>query len=290
MIDPASSLPQGYLTRIVANALQEDVGAGDVTSNATIGPTTPLAGQMLAKEAGVVAGLFVAREVFAQVDPAITMDTLVEDGDLVDAGTVLARLQGRGPGLLTGERVALNFLQRMSGIATAARRYQDAVAGTKALVLDTRKTVPGLRLLDKLAVRLGGGANHRTGLYDMVLVKDNHIIAAGGIANAVAQVRNHPAARGLAIEVEVENLEQLQEALAQRVDRIMLDNMDIETMRRAVALADGRAELEASGGITLDTIRAVAETGVDFISVGALTHSVVAMDISLDLYVASIAP
>ena len=284
-MNPASSLPQGYLTRIVAIALQEDVGSGDVTSVATVSPSTLLSGQMLAKEAGVVAGLFVAREVFAQVDPTITLSALVEDGDLVDAGTIIARVQGRGPSLLTGERVALNFLQRMSGIATATRRYQDAVAGTDAVVLDTRKTVPGLRLLDKLAVRLGGGANHRTGLYDMVLIKDNHIIAAGGIAAAVAQVRQHPAARGLAIEVEVENLEQLQEALAQRVDRVMLDNMDVKTMRRAVALTNGRAELEASGGITLGTIRAVAETGVDYISVGALTHSVVALDISLDLYI-----
>jgi len=284
-MNPASSLPQGYLTRVVAAALQEDVGAGDVTSVATVSPSTLLSGQMLAKEAGVVAGLFVAREVFAQVDPTITLSALVEDGDLVDAGTIIARVQGRGPSLLTGERVALNFLQRMSGIATATRRYQDAVAGTDAVVLDTRKTVPGLRLLDKLAVRLGGGANHRTGLYDMVLIKDNHIIAAGGIAAAVAQVRQHPAARGLAIEVEVENLEQLQEALAQRVDRVMLDNMDVKTMRRAVALTNGRAEIEASGGITLGTIRAVAETGVDYISVGALTHSVVALDISLDLYI-----
>jgi len=284
-MNPASSLPQGYLTRIVAIALQEDVGSGDVTSVATVSPSTLLSGQMLAKEAGVVAGLFVAREVFAQVDPTITLSALVEDGDLVDAGTIIARVQGRGPSLLTGERVALNFLQRMSGIATATRRYQDAVAGTDAVVLDTRKTVPGLRLLDKLAVRLGGGANHRTGLYDMVLIKDNHIIAAGGIAAAVAQVRQHPAARGLAIEVEVENLEQLQEALAQRVDRVMLDNMDVKTMRRAVALTNGRAEIEASGGITLGTIRAVAETGVDYISVGALTHSVVALDISLDLYI-----
>jgi len=283
--NPASSLPQGYLTRVVAAALQEDVGAGDVTSVATVSPSTLLSGQMLAKEAGVVAGLFVAREVFAQVDSTIKVEALVEDGDLVDAGTVIARVQGHGPSLLTGERVALNFLQRMSGIATATRRYQDAVAGTDAVVLDTRKTVPGLRLLDKLAVRLGGGANHRTGLYDMVLIKDNHIIAAGGIAAAVAQVRQHSAARGLAIEVEVESLDQLQEALAQRVDRVMLDNMDVETMRRAVALTNGRAELEASGGITLGTIRAVAETGVDFISVGALTHSVVGLDISLDLYI-----
>ena len=285
MTNPASSLPQGYLTRVVAAALQEDVGAGDVTSVATVSPSTLLSGQMLAKEAGVVAGLFVAREVFAQVDSTIKVEALVEDGDLVDAGTVIARVQGHGPSLLTGERVALNFLQRMSGIATATRRYQDAVAGTDAVVLDTRKTVPGLRLLDKLAVRLGGGANHRTGLYDMVLIKDNHIIAAGGIAAAVAQVRQHSAARGLAIEVEVESLDQLQEALAQRVDRVMLDNMDVETMRRAVALTNGRAELEASGGITLGTIRAVAETGVDFISVGALTHSVVGLDISLDLYI-----
>lgn len=283
MIDVASSLPEGYLARVVADALQEDVGVGDITSQATIQPDTHLTGKLLAKEAGVVAGLFVAREVFAQVDPNIAFETLVRDGDPVKAGTVIARVSGRGPALLTGERVALNFLQRMSGIASMTRRYQDAVAGTGATVLDTRKTVPGLRLLDKLAVRLGGGANHRIGLYDMVLIKDNHILAAGGITAAVTLVRQHPAAQGLQIEVEVENLSQLEEAMAQHVDRVMLDNMDVATMRTAVEFAAGRVELEASGGITLDTIRAVAETGVDYISVGALTHSVVAMDISLDL-------
>ena len=279
------SLPEGYLARVVATALQEDIGAGDVTSQAIIKPDALLTGEMLAKEAGVVAGLFVAREVFRQVDPAVVLEQLVQDGTLVEAGSIVAKVSGKGPALLTAERVALNFLQRMSGIASMTRRYQDAIAGTRATVLDTRKTVPGLRLLDKLAVRLGGGANHRIGLYDMVLIKDNHILASGGIGAAVAQARAYPAARDLKIEVEVENLAQLDEALTLGVDRVMLDNMDVATMHEAVRRASQAVELEASGGITLDTIRSVAETGVDFISVGALTHSVVAMDISLDLCV-----
>jgi len=279
------SLPEGYLARVVSNALLEDIGTGDVTSQATIEPSTPLTGEVRAKEAGVVAGLFVAREVFSQVDPTIVFEELLSDGTSVEAGTILARVGGHGPALLTGERVALNFLQRMSGIASMTRRYQDAISGTGATVLDTRKTVPGLRLLDKLAVRLGGGANHRIGLYDMVLIKDNHIVAAGGIEAAVTRVRACPAARDLPIEVEVENLAQLEQALALHVNRVMLDNMDVTTMREAVRRSAGTVELEASGGITLETIRAVAETGVDYISVGALTHSVVAMDISLDLRV-----
>ncbi|MGC9360810.1 MAG: carboxylating nicotinate-nucleotide diphosphorylase [Anaerolineae bacterium] len=289
MVDPSrnliASLPEGYLARAVSTALQEDIGTGDVTSQATIKPDALLEGEMLSKEAGVVAGLFVAREVFAQVDPLIVFEQLIDDGTLVEPGTILARVRGKGPSLLTAERVALNFLQRMSGIASMTRRYQEAIAGTGATVLDTRKTAPGLRLLDKLAVRLGGGGNHRIGLYDMVLIKDNHILAAGGIAAAVAQARAYPAARDLKIEVEVENLAQLDEALALGVDRVMLDNMDVATMHEAVRRASQAVELEASGGITLDTIRSVAETGVDFISVGALTHSVVAMDISLDLCV-----
>jgi nicotinate-nucleotide pyrophosphorylase (carboxylating) len=283
--DMIGSLPEGYVARLVATALQEDIGAGDVTSQATIKSDALLTGEMLAKEPGVVAGLFVAREVFTQVDAAILFEQLIDDGTRVQAGTVIARVSGRGPGLLTAERVALNYVQRMSGIASMTRRYQEAIAGTGATVLDTRKTVPGLRLLDKLAVRLGGGANHRIGLYDMILIKDNHILAAGGIAEAVALARAHPAARGLRIEVEVENLAQLEETLDLEVDRVMLDNMDTATMREAVRRAAKAVELEASGGITLDTIRSVAETGVDFVSVGALTHSVDAMDISLDLCV-----
>lgn len=269
------------IQRIVRNALAEDVGTGDVTSVPIITPTTRLEGDFLVKARGVVAGLEVVGEVFAQVDPAITYAPLVEDGTLADPGDVVARVAGCGPGILIAERTALNFIQRMSGIATLTKRYVDAVAGTRARILDTRKTAPGLRVLDKMAVKLGGGANHRIGLYDMVLIKDNHIEAAGGITAAVKRVREQGG--DLAIEVEVESLEQLDEALALGVDRIMLDNMSPETMREAVRRTADRAELEASGGINLDSVAAVAATGVDLISVGALTHSVSALDISLDI-------
>jgi nicotinate-nucleotide pyrophosphorylase (carboxylating) len=255
-----------------------------VTSVPIIPPSTHLSGQFLVKAPGVVAGLAVVGEVFAQVDRAIEYTPLVAEGTVVSPGDVVARVEGDGPGILIGERVALNFMQRMSGIATMTHAYVQTVAGTRAKILDTRKTVSGLRVLDKLAVKLGGGENHRFGLFDMVLIKDNHIQAAGGITAAVQRVREHAA--GLPIEVEVETLEQLQEALALRVDRIMLDNMSIEQMREAVRLADGAVELEASGGITMQTIADVAATGVDLISVGALTHSVKALDISLDITLA----
>jgi len=269
------------IQRIVRGALAEDVGTGDVTSVPIIAPTVRLEGDFLVKTRGVIAGLEVVGEVFAQVDPAITYAPMVEDGSLVNPGDVVARVAGSGPGILIAERTTLNFLQRMSGIATLAKRYVDAVVGTRARILDTRKTAPGLRVLDKMAVRLGGGANHRIGLYDMVLIKDNHIEAAGGITAAVQRVREH--VRDLPIEVEVESLEQLDEALALGVDRIMLDNMSLDTMREAVRHAADRVELEASGGVNLDTVAAVAATGVDLISVGALTHSVSALDISLEI-------
>ncbi len=282
-----------HVARIVADALIEDIGPGDVTSTPIIAADTPLHGTFLCKADGVIAGLDVVAEVFRQVGSAerqtgsaerqlgIIFTPLVPDGTTVAPGDVVARVSGHGPGILIAERVALNFLQRMSGIATLTRRYVEAVAGTNAKILDTRKTVPGLRLLDKLAVTLGGGVNHRTGLYDMVLIKDNHIEAAGGITAAVERVRAGGCT--LPIEVEVESLEQLDEALALGVDRVMLDNMSPDTMRQAVQRTAGRVELEASGGITLESVRAVAETGVDLISVGALTHSVQALDISLEI-------
>jgi len=272
------------IRRIIRNALAEDIGPGDVTSEAIIPPLTHLQGEFLVKEAGIIAGLEIVGEVFRQVDERIRHTPLVEDGSRVHPGDVVAQVEGDGPGILSAERVALNFLQRMSGIATMTRRYVDAVAGTKAKILDTRKTVPGLRVLDKLAVRLGGGTNHRFGLYDMVLIKDNHIEAAGSIKAAVERVRAR--VRDLAIEVEVESLEQLEEALALQVDRIMLDNMSLEEMREAVRRVAGRVELEASGGITLERVAAVASTGVDYISIGALTHSVNALDISLEIVLA----
>ncbi len=266
----------------VARALAEDIGTGDVTSQWVLPPELGGRGHFLVKEAGVIAGLEVAAEVFRQVDPEVSWRTLIPDGSAVGPGDVVAEVAGRAQSLLSAERVALNFLQRMSGIASLARRYVEAVQGTRAIILDTRKTVPGLRVLDKLAVRIGGAANHRFGLFDMVLIKDNHIAAAGSIRAAVERARAHNRAR-LPIEVEVTNLDQLAEALSLGVDRILLDNMDLETMRRAVDYVDGRVELEASGGITLENVAEVAATGVTHISVGALTHSVKALDISLEL-------
>ncbi|MBC7314827.1 MAG: carboxylating nicotinate-nucleotide diphosphorylase [Chloroflexi bacterium] len=269
------------IQRIVRNALEEDIGPGDVTSTPIIPPTAHLTGVFLVKAQGIIAGLEVVGEVFRQVDPRIVYTPLVADGSPVKKGDRVACVEGYGPGLLMAERVALNFLQRMSGIATLTRQYVEAVVGTRAKILDTRKTAPGLRVLDKLAVTLGGGHNHRKGLYDMVLIKDNHIEAAGGITEAVARVRR--AHQGLPIEVEVTNMAQLEEALALGVDRIMLDNMSLEEMRAAVRRVAGRVELEASGGITLENVAQVAATGVDLISVGALTHSVKALDISLEI-------
>jgi len=271
-----------YLPEIIGRALQEDIGDGDITSGATIPADLRYAGVFLVKATGVIAGLEAVRQTFAQVDERIRFTVHVADGSAVQPGDIVAEAEGPGRSLLTAERVALNFLQRMSGIASLTRRYVDAVAGTRARILDTRKTVPGLRLLDKWAVTLGGGVNHRIGLYDMALIKDNHIVAAGGIGAAVARVRaaDH---RGRPIEVEVTSLEQLREALALDVDQIMLDNMSLDEMAAAVALVDGAVPLEASGNVSLETVRAIAETGVDYISVGKLTHSVAALDVSFDL-------
>jgi len=270
------------IARIIRNALAEDVGDGDVTTLNTISGSALLEGALVVKEAGVIAGLEVAQRVFAQVDPRVHVISLAADGDKVAAGRVVARVVGPGRALLTGERVALNFMQRMSGIATMTRRLVDAVQGTKATILDTRKTAPGLRVLDKWAVRLGGGSNHRFGLYDMVLIKDNHIAAVGNIAATVRRVKAGDL-RGRPIEVEVTTLEQLREALAQPVDQILLDNMSLALMRSAVEITGGRIPLEASGNVNLNTVGAIADTGVDFISCGALTHSVKALDISLEL-------
>lgn len=271
-----------YLEAVIRAALAEDLGDGDVTTLNTIPAEAVFTGDFLVKEAGVIAGLAVASRVFALLDPAVAFRPLVADGDPVRSGDIIAAVTGPGRALLSGERTALNFLQRMSGIATATRRYVDAVAETRAIILDTRKTAPGLRLLDKWAVRLGGGRNHRTGLFDMALIKDNHIAAVGSITEAVRRVRAGDP-RGRPIEVEVTNLAQLREALALPIERIMLDNMSLEQMRAAVEIAAGKIPLEASGGVNLQTVAAIAATGVDFISVGALTHSVRALDISLDL-------
>ena len=262
---------------IVALALREDIGDGDVTTLCTISPTATLSGQFIAKEAGVVAGLGVVGLTFLLVDEAVQFTPLIADGDQVEIGQEIATVDGPGQALLSGERVALNFLQRMSGIATLTRRFVEA-----AVILDTRKTAPGLRPVDKWAVRLAGGQNHRFGLYDMVLIKDNHIAAVGSISEAVTRVRAKDK-RGRPIEVEVKTLAELKEALPLGVDRIMLDNMSLAEMREAVQLTDGRVPLEASGNVSLENVAAIAATGVDYISIGMLTHSVEALDISLEL-------
>ena len=269
------------LERAVLAALAEDIGAGDVTTEATVPENTLGTAELLVKEPGVVCGLRAAESTFRALDPDIRFEALANDGDMIDEPPALvARVAGSERAILTGERVALNFLGRLSGIATLTRRYVEAVDGTGAAVLDTRKTTPGLRALEKHAVAVGGGRNHRFGLDDAVLVKDNHLRAAGSVADAVRLVR---AASDLPIEVECETLTQVAEALGADVDAILLDNMTLAELREAVALAAGRARLEASGGVSLDTIRAIAETGVDEISVGALTHSARSLDVSLEL-------
>jgi nicotinate-nucleotide pyrophosphorylase (carboxylating) len=265
----------------VAGALAEDVGSGDVTTEATVPADAVGSAEILVKEPGVVCGLAVAEATFRALDDEIRFLALVEDGTVVsEVPAAVATVSGAERTILTGERVALNFLGRLSGIATLTRRYADAVEGTGAAVLDTRKTTPGLRALEKYAVACGGGKNHRFGLDDAVLVKDNHLRAAGSIAAAVEGVRM---LTDLPVEVECETLAQVEEALAAGVDAILLDNMPLDELRAAVAVTGGRARLEASGGITLDSIRAVAETGVDEISVGALTHSAPSLDVSLEL-------
>ncbi len=281
-------IDEGRISAIVELALLEDGGMGDLTSEATIPEDQDGIAEFLCKEQGIVAGLDVVALTVQMCDPGATLRLQAVDGAAVEPGQVIAVVRGDTRALLRAERVALNFLQRMSGIATLTRRYVDAVAGTHARITDTRKTVPGLRVLDKRAVRLGGGVNHRFGLDDMVLIKDNHVAAAGGIRNAVSRCQGYMADRGLRVPVEVEtkNLDEVQQALACRgIARIMLDNFPVNMMRQAVSLINGSVEVEASGGITLDTVRAVADTGVDIISVGALTHSVRALDISLELSV-----
>ena len=255
---------------------------GDITSRATLTQEARLTGRITAKAEGVVAGLPVAAAVFRLVDPDIDFQSLIPDGTCVERGQLLAEVSGNGRAVLAGERPALNFLGRLSGIASLTRRFGEAVAGTKAVILDTRKTAPGSRWLDKYAVRMGGGQNHRAGLFDMVLIKDNHIDGVGSLESAVQRVRAQHGPRYL-VEIEVKNLEELSAALKLPVDRIMLDNMDCETMRQAVIMTAGKVPLEASGNVSLATVRKIAETGVDFISAGALTHSASVLDISMRL-------
>lgn len=265
--------------------LQEDIGTGDVTTQYTIAADHQSKGIIHAKESGIVAGLPVARLVFAVVDPELHFSADVQEGAHVERGTVLAVVEGRTRSILTGERLALNLMQRLSGIATKTRSFVDAVAGLNVRLADTRKTTPGHRQLEKYAVRVGGGANHRFGLYDAVMIKDNHIKGAGSIAQAVNRVRAG-VPHTMKIEIEVENMDQLQEAIEARADIIMLDNMKPEHMKEAVQAIKAQAPhaiVEASGNVSLETVRDIAASGVDVISVGGLTYSVKALDISLDL-------
>jgi nicotinate-nucleotide pyrophosphorylase (carboxylating) len=270
------------LEDLIKRALQEDIGYTDITTGYLIPYEQQTTGRFYAKSSGIIAGINVCQKVFSCLDAEIEFEKLKNDGEEIAVGDTIAIVSGRTANLLTGERVALNFLQRLSGIATKTREMVEVIKYHKAELVDTRKTTPGLRVLEKYAVSTGGARNHRFGLYDGVMIKDNHIKAVGGIQKAVSQVRSK-IPHTLKIEVEVKSIEQLQEALTARADIIMLDNMDLEMLKQAVEIADGKAILEASGGINESNIIEVAKTGVDFISVGALTHSVKSLDISFDI-------
>jgi nicotinate-nucleotide pyrophosphorylase (carboxylating) len=275
-------LPDLLIAPIVRAALAEDLGqAGDVTSQACVAPETRLNCVFAARKAGVIAGLACARLAIAELDPSANFDRLVEDGARVGAGEKLASVSANARALLAAERVALNLTGRLSGIATLTQAYVDAVAGTGAIIVDTRKTTPGLRALEKYAVRCGGGVNHRFGLDDAILIKDNHIAACGSVGEAVRRARA-AASHLMKVEVEIDGLGQLEEALKYAPDVVMLDNFSLADLAEAVRRTSGRATLEASGGVSLETVRAIAETGVDVISVGALTHSASVLDIGLD--------
>jgi nicotinate-nucleotide pyrophosphorylase (carboxylating) len=276
-LDRKLSLPLEVI-ECIQRAMAEDIGSSDVTTDSIVPPEAEMSGKIIAKQAGIVAGLDVARASYLLLDDRIDFAASVAEGERVENQRLLAHVHGPARALLTAERTALNFLGRMSGIATLTCLYVDAVAGTKAVILDTRKTVPGLRALDKMAVTRGGGQNHRIGLYDMILIKDNHIDFAGSLAEAVRRARvAHPE---IGLEVEARTLEDVQTALDLGVTRILLDNMTPDMMRQAVQITAGKAKLEASGNVTLANVRQVAETGVDFISIGALTHSVKVFDVS----------
>jgi nicotinate-nucleotide pyrophosphorylase (carboxylating) len=276
---------QTQVEAIIQLALSEDIGSGDLTARSVIPGTARASGQMQLKSPGVISGLDVVGRVCGAVDPEIAWQPLVEDGCAFDTRTVIGEIDGPARSVLTAERTALNFLQRLSGVATLTRTFVEAVAGTGVRIVDTRKTTPGMRVLEKQAVRDGGGSNHRIGLFDGVMIKDNHIAALGGddaIGEAVARARTR-IPHTVKVEIEVANLDQLRLALDSGAEIILLDNMPVEMLREAVQITAGRAILEASGGVNLATVRAIAETGVDLISVGALTHSAPALDISLDL-------
>lgn len=271
-------VPQSYIEESVNNALAEDIGMGDVTSKLIPEDDFSIA-TVITREAAVICGVDWFEEVFNQLDPNIFIEWDVDDCDLVEPNQQICTLSGSTRALLSGERTALNFLQTLSGTASISRRYADAVKGTHARVLDTRKTIPGLRLAQKYAVHCGGCENHRIGLYDAILIKENHILAAGGIKQAIESARfNSPE---LSVEVEVENLDELLQAIDAHAERVLLDNFDLDLLKQAVTLNNKRVQLEASGGVTLDTIRSIAETGVDYISTGALTKDIKAIDLSM---------
>ncbi len=267
---------------LVDSALKEDIGEGDITTGLSIPEEAIGLAVITAKEDGILAGIEVARLVFETVDPDLAFKAEIGDGETLSYGAAIAQIRGRARSCLTAERVALNFLQRMSGIATLTNRFVEAVEGTNAVIVDTRKTTPNLRYLEKYSVGAGGGENHRFGLYDAVLVKENHIAIAGSVTQAVENIRAANTGK-IRIQVEVRDLSALREALSLGVERIMLDNMPLEGIREAVELAGGSSELEASGRVTLETVREIAETGIDYISIGALTHSAPAVDMSLRL-------
>jgi nicotinate-nucleotide pyrophosphorylase (carboxylating) len=265
---------------LIERALAEDLGAGDLTAQAVVPAGSRASATIVAKQPGTVAGIDVAAAVFGAIDGTLEIESHAADGDPVDAGDLLLVVRGDARAILAGERVALNFLGRLSGIASLTARYVAAVDGTGARILDTRKTTPGLRALEKAAVRAGGGTSHRAGLFDAILVKENHVRVAGGVSEAARRALD-AAPAGVVVEVEVESLGELEQALDAGIERVLLDNMEPAHLRAAVELAAGRAELEASGGVTLESVRAVAQTGVDYISIGALTHSAPALDVSL---------
>ena len=276
------TLPAGFdLNEFVTGTLAEDLGiGGDVTSAATMRGDARFTAALVAREPIVVAGLEIASAIFRALDPEVEIEAIARDGDHIDAGVVLMRIEGNARALLAAERSALNTLQHLSGVATLTHRYVDTIAGTGATLIDTRKTIPGLRVLEKYAVRMGGAQNHRMRLDDGVLIKDNHVAACGGVAEAVKRAK--AANTGLQVQVEVDRIDQIEPALAAGAERLLLDNMAPPMLREAVALVAGRVPLEASGGVNLENIRAIAETGVDFISLGRITQSAPAVDIGLD--------
>ena len=273
-----------YIHSFIANALAEDVGDGDHTSRATIPAGTQGKAKLLVKDTGILAGVDLALEIFKQVDPDLKMNVLLQDGAPIKPKDIVLEVEGDAQSILTAERLVLNCMQRMSCVATKTHEIAELLKGTRTKVLDTRKTTPGMRYLEKLAVKIGGGVNHRFGLFDMILIKDNHVDYSGGIKRAIQNAKDYlqKTGRKLAIEIEVRNLEELQQVLdAGGIDRILLDNFNFDDLRKAVGMVDGKFETEASGGITIENIREYAECGVDYISVGALTHSVRSLDLSL---------